>query len=742
MGFDSASSPFSLFRASYPDPFLDQASLKLPKSQQKLFEMLYLFSTTHPQIKPIISKLAKYPVTEIMIKSSRENIELEEKWKETLVDNVDIYEHAVGVGLDYMGYGNSFVTLHRPFVRSYRCGVCKVENPAPQTKYYIRNKQFVGQCPACGKGTTFSGVDAPVSKIDDARVIRIPPMEMHITYNDLTGEKIFYRDPPIRLKKQLTDNTNTPDRALLDNTPWVYIESVIKNKKIKYGKDRILHLMEPSLASANQFWGLPIIMAGLKDAYQNQIFKKADETVANERAVPARFVFPQATSQDPLRMISLERWSDYMAQQIARFRQDKNAIMPVPFPVGVAEVGGDAQRLTTAPLRELLIREIVGSTGVPEGFLSDGMTFSGGTVQLRMLENMLGGYIRALHRFANFVAKEVAIIMGWPQIKVEWKQFRKADDVQMLGMLLQMATQDKLSWKSLLERVDYSYDDEHDQIRREKENDAEIMSLTAIAQAKSVLDSVSYQVETNDRSAAIQELKGKSNSTRQSAYEHLTRSSTFDQDQQQQAQQQEQQADMERRQQEAEIDNTEAMAQKRMGEAQKAQLSVGMTTGQMPPGNAIEQGNQDSQQPQMQPQEQEQDSPYSNDQTVSLVVQKVIAMSPQDRAKYMQNLQANAPQLAQVVQQKLTYGDSQDAVAKQPDLLDELMQVSKSPDELANKIMMLPTSQKGTTLNQLLKQDPGMGIVVAKKMRELMGGGLSQSKTRVSVPDKSNEVKP
>lgn len=738
---DGSGSPFSLYRASYPDPFLDQASTKLPKNQQKLFEMLYIFSTTHPQIKPIISKLAKYPVTEIMIKSSRDNIELEERWKEILVDNIDIYEHAVGMGLDYMGYGNSFVTLHRPFVRSYRCGACKIENPASQVKYYIRNKQFVGQCPACGKGTTFSGVDAPVAKLDDTRVIRIPPMEMHITYNDLTGEKIFYRDPPSRLKKQLTDNTNTPDRALLDNTPWIYIESVVRNKKIKYGRDRILHLCEPTLASANQYWGLPIIMAGLKDAYQNQIFKKADETVANERAVPARFVFPQATSQDPLRMISLERWSDYMAQMMARFRQDKNTIMPVPFPVGVAEIGGDTQRLTTAPLRELLIKEIVGSTGVPEGFLSDGMTFSGGTVQLRMLENMLGGYIRALHRFANFVAKEVSIIMGLPPIKVEWKQFRKADDVQMLGMLLQMSTQDKLSWKSLLERVDYSYDDEQNQIRKEKENDAEIMSLTAIAQAKAVLDSVAYQVETNDRSAAVQEIKGQANSTRQSTYSHLMRQSTFDQDQNQQAQQQQQQQEMEQRQQEAEVDNTEAMAQKRMGEAQKAQLQVGVATGELPPGNAIERGDSDGQ-PQ-QPQQPQQESQYSNDQTVNIVVQKLLAMSPQDRAKYMENLQANAPQLAQVVQQQMSYGGGEGQPQKQqPDMLDQLMQTSKSPDDLANKIMMLPTSQKGVVLNQLLKQDPSMGIVVAKKMREQMGGGMAQTNSRVSVPQKANEVKP
>ena len=74
MSIEGAISPFSLFRASYPDPYLDQASTKLPKNQQKLFEMLYLFSTTHPQIKPIISKLAKYPVTEIMVKSKHEKL--------------------------------------------------------------------------------------------------------------------------------------------------------------------------------------------------------------------------------------------------------------------------------------------------------------------------------------------------------------------------------------------------------------------------------------------------------------------------------------------------------------------------------------------------------------------------------------------------------------------------------------------------------------------------------------------
>ncbi|NIP67377.1 hypothetical protein GWM83_02755, partial [Candidatus Bathyarchaeota archaeon] len=240
---------------------------------------------------------------------------------------------------------------------------------------------------------------------------------------------------------------------------------------------------------------MPIIMAALKDAYLNQIYKKADETVANERTVPARFVFPQATSNDPFRTISLSKFSSFIGRSIRRYRHDKNAIMPSPFPVGVAEIGGDAQRLFTANVRELTIKEIIGSTGVPEGFLGDGMTWSGGSVQLRMLENMIMSYLRSLNRLLTFVVKETAKITELPEVEVRFKPFRMADDVQMLQMLLQLAQMKQVSFKEILDRMDLDWDEQHEVVKDETEKTQAVMVQEALTEVKAGLESVKWQVE-------------------------------------------------------------------------------------------------------------------------------------------------------------------------------------------------------------------------------------------------------
>lgn len=502
-------SNYSLYRQQYPDPFLDQASTKLPKSQQKLFEMLHIFATTHPQIRPIVHKLAKYPITHLIINSRRTGDfhEFERKWKDILEFDLDVYQIAEGMGLDFFGYGNSFITIHKPFERTYECKICSEHN-TKDIEFFINGKNIVGTCSACKKRTSFNPKDNYLTDPSKITIVRIPPREMHIKKNTSSGAVEYYRSVPPELVNAVK-NTTRPDRFIINTTPWKYVEAALsgsKKTKIKYAQGKVLHSMEETLSSHNSHWGQPIIMAGLKDAYLNQIYKKADETVANERTVPARFIYPQATSQSPMQTIGLGRWSRYMTRIMNIRRHDKNAIMPVPFPVGVAEIGGDAQRLVTSNLRELLINEIIGSTGVPQGFLSDGMTYSGGTVQARMLENMIGSYLRAQHRLLYFIVKEVSNITGIEPVDVKWKPFKKADDVQMLQILLQLVQMKLVSGKEILDRIDLDFEEQNGIISRETEKIQEIRVLESLVEVKSMLRGVDYQVKAQARQGSSQEM--------------------------------------------------------------------------------------------------------------------------------------------------------------------------------------------------------------------------------------------
>ncbi len=514
----NGSSNYSLYRQQYPDPFLDQASTKLPKSQQKLFQMLHIFATTHPQIRPIVHKLAKYPITHLIVNAKRggDLSQLESKWKDMLEFDLDVYQIAEGVGLDFFGYGNAFVTAHKPFERTYECNTCGEHNPA-SLEFFINGKKIVGTCGSCKRRTSFKAKDNYIEDPSRIAIIRIPPSEMHIKKNTSSGAVEYYRSIPNELRSAVKQ-ASKPDRFIINTTPWKYVEAAMqgkRNTKIKYAQGKVLHLKEETLSSHNSHWGQPIIMAALKDAYLNQIYKKADETVANERTVPARFIYPQATTQSPMQTIGLGRWSRYMTRIMNIRRHDKNAIMPVPFPVGVAEVGGDAQRLITSNLRELVIREIIGSTGVPQGFLSDGMTYAGGTVQARMLENMIGAYLRAQHRLLHFIVKQVSAITGIEEVDVKWKPFKKADDVQMLQILLQLVQMKLVSGKEILDRIDLDFEEQNKIIMREAEKIQDIRVQESLTEVMSMLRGVDYQVKAQDRQGSSQDMIDRINQTAQ-----------------------------------------------------------------------------------------------------------------------------------------------------------------------------------------------------------------------------------
>ena len=505
---------YSLYTMKYPDPFLDQASVNLPKNEQKMWEMLYLFGLSNSTIRPIIHRIAKYPITHIIVKT-KDNIQsVEQRWKKILERYINVYDLAVEMGLDYMGYGVCYVYMHRPFVRTYACGLCKKEIMADELKFYINNKSIVGKCPECNKSSKFEANDNYYDSTEKIKFMRVPPNQMFVKYNECTGDCKFLRSVPIGLKNAIS-NKAKPDYFIINTTPWKYVQAALENKKIEYSENRILHLRSPTMSGPRQHLGEPISIAALKDAYQNQILKKADETVANERAVPARFIYPQQTgSRDPKEVINLSRWSKYMQQVLQLRRFDHNAVMPVPFPVGVAEIGGDMQRLTNVHLRQMVISEIQDSTGLPRSFLSGEMTYSGGVHMTRMVENMIGPYLRAQQRLLRFVAKEISRVTDMEEPEdIKWKEFKKADDMSTIQMLMSLMQTGDVSASEVLDRFDLDWEEQSDKSLQEVKKRREYNVQNGLTEVQTMLASVDMQAASQQRQQSSSQILGEAQQT-------------------------------------------------------------------------------------------------------------------------------------------------------------------------------------------------------------------------------------
>lgn len=697
----STGHPLSLARKQYPDPFLDIASTRLPKSRKKLLELCYLFSTTHPQIAPIVRKLSKYPITKLIITSENGQSSMEDKWRDILEDDMNIYEIAESVGLDFFGYGNCFLIVHKPFIRAYECQNCGHAMEAGKVKYYIKRDNLYGKCNNCNTKTRLEAKDEPVKTTERLNLVRLKPQNMYIRRNELTGQATYYYDVPEELKKAVANQN--PDREYIDSTPWPYVEAALNDKKIKFHSSKILHLKEPSLSGDDMNWGNPIVLPALKDAYLNQIYKKADESAANERSLPVRFVYPSPNSgEGPLQTISLSKFTNFLEESLNMWRHDKNAVLPVPFPVETSQVGGDAKRFATAELRQLAVKEIIGSTGVPQGFLSDKMSWSGGSVQLRMLENMLMSYLRALDRMLKFAVDEVAKLTNIPRVSVRFKPFKMADDTQKLQLVMRLAEAKQVSYKEVLQRLDLNWDDQHEQVIEEIDKIQDLDIQEQLTQAKASLRAAEMQSEQQFRGEGLTELKENVIQDSEATARSIQDNEDFDEVDQAMEQQQHQenveQQKLEEMHQKAEIGHQQGLAQKYDAEAKERATRSEVVEDQMQAAHVP--------------------------QVVKTFAKEVQNLPPEERNGRLQEIAQEYPELAKKVEERVEMEEERSGIPQEvqeeeqqiEQLIAQLKEEAKNPSQFADQVMMADKEVRGKILNYLKENDPQLLQKVVQAM--------------------------
>ncbi len=488
----------SFERHAYEDPWLDMASTRLPKSIRKLQELCQIFALTHPQIAPIIWRLAEYPITSLVYEGDEEACR---QYKEILEEKMGLLDFLIECGLDYYGYGNGFPTISFPFVRYYRCAICQGAWPAKQVRYRYDGSRFMGPCAGChGSEREFEPIDKYLPRAEGIRAFRLEPMMVTPKFNRVTGQYFYFYDVPLDLKQAILRG----DRDILDSTPVNYIKAVRANVKLRVS--RVFHFKRPTLSGRDMGWGLPLVMPALKDAYLNQIYKKADEQIALEHSVPLRILYPEPGTQDPLARIALGSFRGFMEQNIRYWRKDKNAILTAPLPVGVKVIGGDGSAYQTIQQRQFVVEEIMGAMMVTKGFVMGGENWSAASISQRMLENSFANYIRRIDACLQWIVGEVRDFLRLPPCKVHLQDFKKIDDVQMLQVVVQLARESRVSWNEALSRMGLDARQQLKQIEKEAGGYLQVMMDQLVAQAEAGAKSAQLQAQAQVEAEGVAQM--------------------------------------------------------------------------------------------------------------------------------------------------------------------------------------------------------------------------------------------
>lgn len=493
---------------AYPSPFFDIAHTYYPTTVKQLFRWCRYYFLTNPLINTVAFKLAEYPITDIFVE--HESSKVVSQWEDYLQDHLRYRAFQTEVGLDFFVYGNAFISVGYPMMKSLSCPSCKWSKPAAKCRenWVFTNYSFRLSCPQCGTTGDAHVHDFAIRNPSGIKLIRWNPEDIEITYNDITGKYTYYYTIPALIRNDIIIGR----KEVVEDVPQLFIQALKEQKGIVLSAEKLFHMKRPSLATLDRGWGVPLMLGVLKDTFYLQLMKKAQEAILLEHIVPLRVLFPQPASgtADPFTSINLVDWRDHVATEIARWRLDNNYIPILPLPIGTQTIGGDGKALLMTAEIAQWSEQIITGMGVPREFVFGGMSYAGTNVSMRMLENSFLGYVLRHKSLLRFVMQEVASFMKWPLPNGRFKPFKMADDVQQKALLLQANQLNKISDTTLLAALDLDQEQENKLMLQETEGRIAAMRKQQLAladmQGEASLITGKYQLKQQQAMAAAQQL--------------------------------------------------------------------------------------------------------------------------------------------------------------------------------------------------------------------------------------------
>jgi hypothetical protein len=450
---------------NYPSPFFDIAHTYLPITVKSMFRWCRYYFLTNPIINSVVFKLSEYPITDFVV--DHPSKEVVNRWTEYFQDHLRYRPFQIECGLDYFTFGNCLATLSFPFKKYLICSNCKFSEEAKKIRPYwiFTNYEFRMHCPKCGHHAPAVAKDWYFKNASGIRMMRWNPEDVEIQYSELTGEYTYFYNIPNSIRNDVLIGK----KEAVENVPQVFMQALRQQKGVTFNKDMFFHLKRPTLADQDRGWGIPLLLPVMKDTFYMQVMKKAQEAILLEHIVPLRILFPQPGSgtSDPYTTINLVDWRDHVATEIARWRMDNNYIPIMPLPLGNQTIGGDGRALLLVQEMIAMGEQLINGMQVPIEFIKGGMSYAGTNVSMRMLENQFIGYLSRHKQMANWVMKEVAAYMDWPEAKIRFKPFKMADDIQRKAYLFQLNQAGKISDTTLLADADLNQEEEDEIMERE-----------------------------------------------------------------------------------------------------------------------------------------------------------------------------------------------------------------------------------------------------------------------------------
>lgn len=444
-------------------------------------------------LRAAMDRIVSFFVTDVEVTGG--DLNHRKRAEEYLREHLSIISTLRYISLDYLTYGNFFVSLRTPFVRRLCCQTCNnylsINALCDQDQDVIPEKvaggyiYVTGFCPLCKNNASFR-VEKDRKDKDETkyRLKRWNVYEIRLSEFDVFSDEVdIIWDVPDEYRTDvLRGNKNA-----LKNLNYELLEAIINGNDIKFNKDSIYHGKEDTLCGIRmKGWGLPRIFASLRHAWLVQVLHRVNEAVGMDYVIPLRILTPVPRGGgevgDIMGVANFGDFSSAISSILERRRRDPLMWHVSPWPIDYKSLGGDGRAFTPHEIYQQSIDILLNSMNIPIEFYKGSLQVQAAPMTLRLMETSWSHIISVINKFLAWLKNRLVAGLDWdPSIAIRLARPTHIDDAQRQMMKLQLMTSGQLSRELGLQSLGI---DLRENIRRQMEEEVYIAQQSAEAQKK------------------------------------------------------------------------------------------------------------------------------------------------------------------------------------------------------------------------------------------------------------------
>ena len=236
---------------SFGDPWLDMASLLLPRSLRNVLDMcegLWLKNGTY---RMAASRIVRYFITKVDFEGVDEA--QRSKIGNFLTNKFNVVQNLSLIGDDFLAYGVSFSSITLPFRRFLVCTSCKSEQPIAAARWKFTSFKFQAYCSKCQEWTAHTHMDRRSTEEDKIGIKRWAPQQLRLLCHPyfINEFEFFWHIPP-----EIANEIQKGTPFYVEHMPAEILDAVRMHQMFKFNPGVLYYMREQTLAGVeSRGWG-------------------------------------------------------------------------------------------------------------------------------------------------------------------------------------------------------------------------------------------------------------------------------------------------------------------------------------------------------------------------------------------------------------------------------------------------------------------------------------------------------